>query len=237
MKKATLIVMLFSFLSGFAQTEVQILNEAESRNITSQQEALAALSAQGISENQARQLARMRGIDFDSFLSTYFPSISAAENTEAVSTLPVVTELVVDSIPTISLPEVQKKTNSVSSSYFGYEIFDQNPFREKEYLVGNIDEGYVIAPGDVLRIIIFGNNSLEFEAKVDLNGNINIPKYGVFQASGNRFKTVKQRLTTYLKYFSGLLPNPRTPYRCFAYSNPPVKFRFWASQYPRPSFD
>ena len=68
MKKITLIVLLLSFLNGFAQTEAQILNEAQNRNITTQQEALEALSVQGISENQARQLARMCGIDFDTFL-------------------------------------------------------------------------------------------------------------------------------------------------------------------------
>lgn len=213
MKQSLLFLTFLCTTLVFAQTEAQLLEEAKSRNITSQQEALAALSAQGISENQARQLARMRGIDFDSFLSTYFSSTTASQNLETASVLPVVTELVIDSIPTISLPEGPEKTTSVSSTYFGYEIFDQNPFREKEYLVGNIDEGYVIAPGDVLRIIIFGNNSLEFEAKVDLNGNINIPKYGVFQASGNRFKTVKQRLTTYLgKYFSGLLTQPQNTF-------------------------
>ena len=213
MKQSLLFLTFLCTTLVYAQTEAQLLKEAESRNITSQQEALAALSAQGISENQARQLARMRGIDFDSFLATYFSGSSATQNVETASVLPVVTELVVDSLPTISLPEVVEKTTSVSSTYFGYEIFDQNPFREKEYLVGNIDEGYVIAPGDVLRIIIFGNNSLEFEAKVDLNGNINIPKYGVFQASGNRFKTVKQRLTTYLgKYFSGLLTQPQNTF-------------------------
>ena len=213
MKQSLLFLTFLCTTLVFAQTEAQLLEEAESRNITSQQEALAALSAQGISENQARQLARMRGIDFDSFLATYFSASSATQNVETASVLPVVTELVVDSLPTISLPEGPEKTTSVSSTYFGYEIFDQNPFREKEYLVGNIDEGYVIAPGDVLRIIIFGNNSLEFEAKVDLNGNINIPKYGVFQASGNRFKTVKQRLTTYLgKYFSGLLTQPQNTF-------------------------
>lgn len=213
MKQSLLFLIFLCTTLVFAQTEAQLLEEAQSRNITSQQEALAALSAQGISENQARQLARMRGIDFDSFLATYFSGSSATQNAETASVLPVVTELVVDSLPTISLPEVVEKTTSVSSTYFGYEIFDQNPFREKEYLVGNIDEGYVIAPGDVLRIIIFGNNSLEFEAKVDLNGNINIPKYGVFQASGNRFKTVKQRLTTYLgKYFSGLLTQPQNTF-------------------------
>ncbi|MCH1417162.1 MAG: SLBB domain-containing protein, partial [Flavobacteriaceae bacterium] len=160
-----------------------------------------------------RQLARMRGIDFDTFISTYFSGDKSLESTQAPITLPVVTELRLDSIPKVSASATLASTEVSSSTYFGYEIFQQNPFREKEYLVGNIDEGYVIAPGDVLRIIVFGNNSLEFEATVDLNGNINIPKYGVFQASGNRFKTLKQRLTTYLgKYFSGLLKQPQNTF-------------------------
>ena len=213
MKQSLLFLIFLGSTFVFAQTEAQLLQEAENRNITTQQEALEALSAQGISENQARQLARMRGIDFDTFLATYFSSTPTTQKIETSSGLPIVTELVVDSVPATSTPEISTKQGSISSTYFGYEIFQQNPFREKEYLVGNIDEGYVIAPGDVLRIIIFGNNSLEFEAKVDLNGNINIPKYGVFQASGNRFKTVKQRLTTYLgKYFSGLLTQPQNTF-------------------------
>ena len=141
MKQSLLFLTFLCTTLVFAQTEAQLLEEAESRNITSQQEALAALSAQGISENQARQLARMRGIDFDSFLATYFSGSSVTQNVETASVLPVVTELVVDSLPTISLPERPEKTTSVSSTYFGYEIFNQNPFREKEYLVGNIDEG------------------------------------------------------------------------------------------------
>ena len=104
MKQSLLFLIFLSTTLVFAQTEAQLLEEAESRNITSQQDALAALSAQGISENQARQLARMRGIDFDSFLATYFPASSATQNVKTAPALPVVTELVVDSLPTISLP-------------------------------------------------------------------------------------------------------------------------------------
>ena len=39
--------------------------------------------------------------------------------------------------------------------YFGYNIFENNPYLNKEYLLGNIDEGYLIAPGDELK-----NNNL-----------------------------------------------------------------------------
>ena len=98
-------------------------------------------------------------------------------------------------------------------NYFGYNIFNKNPFLEKEYLLGNIDEGYLISPGDKLRLIVFGTNSLEMEATVDRNGNINIPNYGLFFAAGNTFKTLKSRLQNYLgKYFSGLISNPQSTF-------------------------
>ena len=203
------IAFIFSFLA-FAQSEAQILEEAKARNINSKQEALTALAEEGISENQARQLARMRGIDFDTFLNTYFGGNNTQSTKTAAPSLPVVSELVVETPPTPKGEENTKAIDIVTAPYFGYKIFQKNPFLEKEYTLGNIDEGYIIAPGDVLRIMVFGNNSLELETKVDLNGNIAIPNYGVFQAAGNSFKTLKSRLTTYLgKFFSGLLTQPQ----------------------------
>ena len=44
--------------------------------------------------------------------------------------------------------------------YFGYDIFNNNPYLDKEYLLGNIDEGYLIAPGDEIRIIQVLSNLL-----------------------------------------------------------------------------
>ena len=80
-------------------------------------------------------------------------------------------------------------------------------------MLGNIDEGYLVSPGDKLRLIVFGNNSLELEAVVDRNGNINIPNYGIFFAAGNSFKTLKERLKIFLgKYFSGLLSTPQNTF-------------------------
>ena len=93
--------------------------------------------------------------------------------------------------------------------YFGYDIFVNNPFGEKDYLLGNIDEGYILAPGDELRITVFGDNNLEFVSKIDLNGNISFPNLGVFFAAGNSFATIKNRLKIFLgKYYSGLLSSP-----------------------------
>ena len=45
---------------------------------------------------------------------------------------------------------------------------------DKEYLIGNIDEGYILSPGDVLRIYVFGENSYQTEVEIDLFGGTRI---------------------------------------------------------------
>ena len=67
-----------------------------------------------------------------------------------------------------------------SLDFFGYDIFLNNPYANKEYLVGNIDENYILAPGDVFRVYVFGINSYQAEVKIDLNGNVLLPDIGIF---------------------------------------------------------
>ena len=123
----------------------------------------------------------------------------------------VVSELKVVSLTPIAASPLEDPavTEKEVKGYFGYDIFINNPFGEKEYLVGNIDEGYILAPGDELRITVFGDNNLEFVSKIDLNGNISFPNLGVFFAAGNSFATLKNRVKIFLgKYYSGLLSTP-----------------------------
>ena len=228
MKKYIFILLLLASNFTFSQvTEGQVLQEAKARNITNRNQAMDAMKANGISEAQARQMARKQGINYDDFLNSYFPNqenktsdpsnedpdssfLEESSGDESVDDESVDDETVDDE----SEDEVIK-TSALKprGNYFGYNIFNKNPFLEKEYLLGNINEGYLISPGDKLRLIVFGTNSLEMEATVDRNGNINIPNYGLFFAAGNTFKTLKSRLQNYLgKYFSGLISNPQSTF-------------------------
>ena len=96
----------------------------------------------------------------------------------------------------IQVPEqaIAAPAPKADPNYFGYSIFENNPFGKKEYLVGNIDEGYLLAPGDELRISVFGDNNLDMVSKIDLNGNLTLPKLGVFKAAGQSYATLKTRL-------------------------------------------
>ena len=74
-KKILFVFLLFPFAllaqNSSETIEKQVLSQAQAMNISTQQQALDALKSRGISESQARQMARMRGVDFDSFLSNY----------------------------------------------------------------------------------------------------------------------------------------------------------------------
>ena len=205
-----IISFLFSTIS-FSQTEQDVISEANRLEINSREKAISELASRGISESQAKEMAQLRGIDFDSFLDNYLKNNKAGSKVaKATVSNDVVTDLKVvplDIVQTVTPKEVIEPKEI--KDYFGYDIFVNNPFGQKEYLLGNIDEGYILAPGDELRITVFGDNNLEFVSKIDLNGNISFPNLGVFFAAGNSFATVKNRLKIFLgKYYSGLLSTP-----------------------------
>ena len=199
---------------GYSQTNEAIINQAvqqaEAQNITTPAQAAEALQASGMTEAQARQLAAQRGLSYDQLLNDFF-SDQNSENPEENSD----SEDGEENEESEEEEEEEEEEDggdnkSAGARYFGYDIFNNNPYLDKEYLLGNIDEGYLIAPGDELRIITYGNNSFEQNVKVDRNGNINIRGYGLFFASGNSFKTLKSRLKIFLgKFLSGLTSNPQ----------------------------
>ena len=207
------ILLLFSMF-GYSQTNEAIINQAvqqaEAQNITTPAQAAQALQASGLTEAQARQLAAQRGLSYDQLLNDFF-SDQNSENPEENSDTEDGEENEDSEEEEEEEEEEEGGDNKLAGArYFGYDIFNNNPYLDKEYLLGNIDEGYLIAPGDELRIITYGDNSFEQNVKVDRNGNINIRGYGLFFASGNSFKTLKSRLKIFLgKYLSGLTSDPQ----------------------------
>tara|TARA_X000000950_G_scaffold14462_1_gene15626 strand:+ start:635 stop:3274 length:2640 start_codon:yes stop_codon:yes gene_type:complete len=214
-----LYILLLTSIVGYSQSNEAIINQAvqkaKSLNIDTKSEAINALKSRGISESQARKIAAQRGLSYDNLLNEYF-SEDNNKSIEDMST-PDNSILTIDEneikneiIEELETDEIEYLTKGQFSNYFGYEIFKNNPYLNKEYLLGNIDEGYLISPGDEIRIIIYGNNSLEVKVTVDRNGNINIRDYGLFFAAGMSFKTLKERLKIFLgKYLSGLVSSPQ----------------------------
>ena len=193
-------ILFFLFLSVmnfnvFSQTAESIANQAKAMGITTQEDILKELQKRGMTVADAERMALIYGIDYDEYISQYII------NTEtAIEPLPTVSEIVIEPDTTIEdILEESLQTDMIESlNYFGYDIFLNNPFANKDYLVGNIDEGYILAPGDVLRIYVFGDNTYQAEVKIDLNGNILLPDIGMFFASGYTFSSLRSRLNDFL---------------------------------------
>ncbi len=214
MKNTFLLFFLFSSFTLISQKSKEVLlsNELDKRNITTKAEAIDELNRNGITLSQAQEMARIQGIDLNTFLSNNF-GLDFSENqnkSNLGSDINDKIEVVIDTIPNKNFTSSNQVVDEIDKTYFGYEIFENNPFAEKDYLVGNIDEGYLLSPGDELRITVFGNNALNSQNKIDLNGNIIFPNLGVFQAAGNTLKTAKSRLKLFLgKFYNGLVSSPQ----------------------------
>ena len=215
-----LFILFFVSCFSFSQTNEALVNQAvetaKSQNITTKSEAIKALEASGMTENQARQLARQRGLSYDQLLNQYFTEDNSLNNMEdndpdsSILKENEVSENETEDIEEFDGDDIDYLIKGQTKNYFGYDIFKNNPYLDKEYLLGNIDEGYIIAPGDKIRIITYGDNSFEQNVTVDRNGNINLKGYGLFFASGSTFKTLKSRLKIFLgKYLSGLVSIPQ----------------------------
>ena len=206
MNKFFLLFITFISLESMSQNIDDIAKKASSMGINSEEKILEELRKRGMTIEDAKRMALIQGIDYDEYISKFIV------NDDATTSLPVVSEIVIQSDTTqntsFNIPIILEETDSLS--YFGYDIFLNNPFANKDYLVGNIDEGYILAPGDVLRIYVFGDNTYQSEVTIDLNGNILLPEIGMFFASGYTFSSLKNRLTEFLgRSFSGLLDLPQ----------------------------
>ena len=203
-------IFIFNFFA-FSQTNEIIINqaieEARSKNIENYDQVLNFLNSYGLTEIQAKEIAEAKGISYDQLMNEFISRNN--DNDLEIPTNEDVSEQNVKKNEQDNEDEIFEFIYDSLNGYFGYNIFKNNPYLNKEYLTGNVDEGYLIAPGDEIRIITYGDNSLNQQLIVDKNGNINISGYGLFFAAGNTFKTLKSRLKIFLgNYLSGLVSNP-----------------------------
>ena len=125
MKRICLLLMLSVLSLGYGQTIQQVLEEAKKRNITTKEGALQSLNENGFTEAEARQIARIKGIDFDTYLESITNSSASVLQSESLGAVVTEIEVAAESFTTTQsdvLPEKLEK-NPDLDSYFGYSIF------------------------------------------------------------------------------------------------------------------
>ena len=179
-----------------------------------------------MTEDDARRLAKQYGMDYDAFIATYIlsgsttplpPAVSNVTNTPDTSAKNI-TNIVVssgDQTPPVVKNEIIVDRSPAPTEggleYFGYNLFKNIPTSFEPSETGAVDPGYIIGPGDNLRLSIWGAAEFQYQLIVDQQGNVFIPTAGQFFVSGTTYESLQKKLTIYLsKFYEGLTGDPPT---------------------------
>jgi polysaccharide export outer membrane protein len=101
-----------------------------------------------------------------------------------------------------------QETISTSIRQFGYDLFRKPPAAFVPSLNVPVGPGYVIGPGDEIRVTVWGKIEGNWDVTVDRDGNITLPKVGVLGVTGLSFRELKGVLRKELsKYYTGFEMN------------------------------
>jgi protein involved in polysaccharide export with SLBB domain len=239
MHKISIILLTFIFGLGlglgdlvFAQVNPAMKSRLAQENITSDADVKAELAKRNMTEGDARRMAKNYGMDYDQFISTYITGNKSVPSKTKVTELKESKahrqlDVVKDTLQSDSTAKKEQKkikklettkdekagTQSKSADslqYFGYDIFQSIPQAFEPSSAGAIDPGYIIGPGDVLRLYLWGDVELQYELTVDDQGTVFIPTAGQVNVSGIQYSDLQKKLTNYLsKFYAGLASRPQ----------------------------
>ncbi len=99
-------------------------------------------------------------------------------------------------------------TTSLDISQFGYDLFAKPPSTFAPTLSVPVGPDYVVGPGDTIRVEVWGKVEGNWNVVVSNDGNISLPKAGVFGVTGLSFKELKDLLhKNFSKYYTGFEMN------------------------------
>lgn len=95
--------------------------------------------------------------------------------------------------------------------FFGYRVFETTPtaFQPDELIPAG--DGYVVGPGDELRLTVWGAAEFQYELQVDSEGRVFVPDVGQFTVAGSRLGDLRQEMRQWLSQnYQGLVADPPT---------------------------
>ena len=219
----SLIILLF--IPASAQSNEQIKQKLKQEGISTKKDIDEELKKRNMTVDDARRLAKQYGMDYDSFIAAYIMDGSTVSHTPAITNITSPPDTSAKNVTNVIVSTGEENKEPVEEikidrspvptegglEYFGYNLFKNIPSSFEPSEIGPIDPGYIIGPGDNLRLSMWGAAELQYQLTVDAQGNIFIPTAGQFFVSGITYESLQNKLTAYLsKFYEGLTSDPPT---------------------------
>ncbi len=129
------------------------------------------------------------------FLLSFVLPLHAAEPPKAVAQEDVQPDLPKHDIPRTAEPpsafEIYASENGYLISQFGYSLFKEAPSTFAPVDNIPVEPGFILGPGDELRISLWGKVNEEISVRIDREGRVSIPVVGSLRIAGLTFQETR----------------------------------------------
>jgi polysaccharide export outer membrane protein len=87
-----------------------------------------------------------------------------------------------------------KKTGEQALKPFGYDLFARYPSTFEPLTNVPVPSNYIVGPGDVLDVLLYGNQNQAYQMVVGKDGRINFPQLGPINVAGQLFTAVQSEI-------------------------------------------
>lgn len=162
---------------------------------------------------QQREMARAAGYDVDALCASLKkqPGRDSQTSSSTSSILPRELDKFPIEVEQNDLEdEIEKNKPRVEQKleHFGYDIFAGLPTTYTPVTDVPVPSNYVVGPGDVIQVQLYGKENNSYELTVSHNGDIQFPQLGPINVSGLSYTELKESLTQQIsEQFIGVKSN------------------------------
>ena len=168
-----------SRINQFSDQQVMQLWQQASENGLSETDAMKMLVKKGLKPSEVSQFKK-RLVGLQTSKKSQFSKSSLIQDT---------TSFLRDSTWVLEVPDIRKQSKS-----YGYEFFSSPNISFEPNLRIATPKTYVLGPDDQLNVTLTGLNETEVMARVNPDGNINIPYVGLVAINGLTIDQAKERI-------------------------------------------
>lgn len=92
------------------------------------------------------------------------------------------------------------KTGEAALKPFGYDIFSESPATFSPLTNVPVPSNYIVGPGDVLDVLLYGNQNHAYQMAVGRDGRINFPQLGPVNVGGQLFSAVQAEIQSEVEH-------------------------------------
>ncbi|MCM5509524.1 MULTISPECIES: SLBB domain-containing protein [Vibrio] len=148
---------------------------------------------QSLPKAQQEQLARQMGVDLSAINSLGAASSSADTEIPEMKKSERATEVSGKDTEAVN----EQKASELP--YFGYDVFSGGSLDFTPVDNLPVPHDYIIAPGDEVRVQLYGKSYSDLKLKIDREGKLNIPEYGPEYVAGQTFSELKSYVASLIQ--------------------------------------